>query len=41
MSRAFTLIEILIVVGWVWRDDGNGIFDLYATDTTWLAEFAE
>ncbi len=69
MGRAFTLIEILIVVGilgilaaivvpkftdaagqttetavgvgWVWRDDGNGIFDLYATDTTWLAEFAE
>ncbi len=30
-----------IGVGWVWRDDGNGIFDLYATDTTWLAEFAE
>ena len=28
-------------VGWVWRDDGSGIFELYATDHTWSAEFVE
>ncbi len=28
-------------VGWVWRDDGSGIFELYATDHTWFAEFVE
>ncbi len=30
-----------IGVGWVWRDDGSGLFELYATDQTWLAEFVE
>ena len=30
-----------IGVGWVWRDDGTGLFELYATDNTWLAEFVE
>jgi prepilin-type N-terminal cleavage/methylation domain-containing protein len=28
-------------VGWVWRDDGSGLFELYATDHTWLVEFVE
>jgi prepilin-type N-terminal cleavage/methylation domain-containing protein len=28
-------------VGWVWRDDGSGLFDVFATDTTWISEFAE
>ncbi len=30
-----------IGVGWVWRDDGTGIFELYATDSSWLAEYVE
>ncbi len=28
-------------VGWVWRDSGTGIWGLYATDSTALAEFVE
>ena len=28
-------------VGWVWRDDGSGVFELYATDSSWLAEQSE
>ena len=27
--------------GWVWRDDGNGTFDIYATDETGTAELVE
>lgn len=27
--------------GWVWRDQGNGTFGIYATDATGLAEWAE
>ena len=30
-----------IGVGRVCRDDGNGVFDLYATDSSWLAEYVE
>ncbi len=30
-----------IGVGWVWRDDGNGVFQVYATDSSWLAEYVE
>ena len=30
-----------IGVGWVWRDDGSGVFDVFATDTTWISEYAE
>ena len=30
-----------IGVGWVWRDDGTGVFELYATDSSWLAEYVE
>ncbi len=28
-------------VAWVWRDSGNGTFNIYATDATCLAEFSE
>ena len=28
-------------VGWVWRDDGSGVFELYATDNSSLAEQPE
>ena len=28
-------------VGWVWRDSGTGIWRIYATDSTALAEFTE
>ncbi len=28
-------------VGWVWRDDGSGVFELYATDSSWLTEIEE
>ncbi|MHC4429315.1 MAG: type II secretion system protein [Planctomycetota bacterium] len=27
--------------GWVWRDGGNGTFEIYATNETGLAEWAE
>ena len=28
-------------VGWVWRDDGTGVFEIYATDSSWLTEISE
>lgn len=28
-------------VAWVWRDSGNGTFNIYATDATSLAEYSE
>lgn len=28
-------------VGWVWRDNGNGVLQIYATDNTFLAELVE
>ncbi len=28
-------------VGWVWRDTGTGVFDLLATDATFMAEHVE
>lgn len=28
-------------IGWVWRDSGNGTFNIYATDATSLVEFSE
>ena len=28
-------------VGWVWRNSGNGVKQLYATDKTFLAEYPE
>ncbi len=30
-----------IGVGWVWRDNGYGVLNLYATDVTFLAEYPE
>ena len=30
-----------IGVGWVWRDNGYGVFNIYATDVTFLAEHPE
>ena len=30
-----------IGVGWVWRDNGYGVLNIYATDVTFLAEYAE
>ena len=30
-----------IGVGWVWRDNGNGVFQIYATDSTFLAELTD
>ena len=28
-------------VGWVWRDNGYGVFQIYATDSTYLAELSD
>ncbi|MCH7799405.1 MAG: prepilin-type N-terminal cleavage/methylation domain-containing protein [Planctomycetes bacterium] len=28
-------------VGWVWRDNGYGVFQIYATDSTFLAELTD
>jgi type II secretory pathway pseudopilin PulG len=28
-------------VGWIWRDQGNGTMELYATDATGMAEYIE
>ncbi len=28
-------------IGWVWRDSGNGVWGIYATDSTSLAEFVD
>ena len=28
-------------VAWVWRDSGNGTFNIYATDATSLVEYSE
>ena len=28
-------------IAWVWRDSGNGTFNIYATDATSLVEFSE
>ncbi len=30
-----------IGVGWVWRDNGYGVLNIYATDVTFLAEYPE
>ena len=30
-----------INVGWVWRDNGHGVLNIYATDVTFLAEYPE
>ena len=30
-----------IGVGWVWRDNGYGVLNMYATDVTFLAEYPE
>ncbi len=30
-----------IGVGWVWRDNGYGVWNMYATDVTFLAEYLE
>ncbi len=30
-----------IGVGWIWRDNGYGVFTIYATDVTFLAEYSE
>ncbi len=28
-------------VGWVWRDNGYGVYQIYATDSTYLAELTD
>ena len=28
-------------VGWVWRDNGYGVFQIYATDSTFLVELTD
>ncbi len=28
-------------IGWVWRDNGYGVFQIYATDSTYLTELTD